>query len=56
MIDKIPFVTTSIPKVIDYPIKTEKALMFVASLLGIVYDESWLNKVKSVFNIIRASS
>lgn len=55
VVDRIPYVKTGIPGPINYPINTRKGLLFGGSLVGILYDESWLGKVLAVFGIIKAS-
>ena len=56
VVDRIPGVKTSIPPVIDYPIDTRKGMLFGSSLVNILYNESWLEKIKAVFGIIKASA
>ena len=55
VLDRIPFVKTSIPGPIDYPIKTKQGLLFGGSLVNMMYNESWLGKLLAVVGIIRAS-
>jgi acyl-CoA reductase-like NAD-dependent aldehyde dehydrogenase len=53
VVDRIPGVRTSIPSPIDYPIDQEKSLGFGCSLITLMYDESWLGKIKGIFGLIK---
>jgi len=55
VIDRIPFVKTSIPGPINYPIKTSQGMQFSGSLINLMYNESWLGKLMAIFGIIKAS-
>ena len=55
VVDRIPFVKTGIPAPINYPINTKKGLLFGGSLVGMLYDESWIGKFLSVLGIIKGS-
>lgn len=52
--DKLPFVSTQIPKPLDYPIKsTSKAWEFVRALNTGAYTSSLWERIKSIFSLAR---
>lgn len=53
--DRIPFVRTTIPPPINYPIN-ENGLPFGCSLLQLFYNECWIAKIKSIFGLIKYGS
>ena len=55
MLDRIPFVKTTIPDPINYPIKTSQGMQFSGSLINLMYNESLFGKLKAIFGIIKAS-
>ena len=55
VIDRIPFVKTSIPKPIDYPIDQVKGFPFVESLIQLFYNENPIGKIKGIVGLIKNS-
>ncbi|GMH93313.1 hypothetical protein TrVE_jg10775 [Triparma verrucosa] len=55
VLDRIPFVKTTIPDPINYPIKTSQGMQFSGSLINLMYNESLFGKLKAIFGIIKAS-
>jgi hypothetical protein len=53
VVDKIPFVKTSIPPPINYPIDMVKGFPFTESLVQLFYNESILAKVKGILGLIK---
>lgn len=52
--DKFKFISTSIPNVIDYPIKDgKKAWTFVSSMNKAGYDYSLFERIKSIFKLAK---
>lgn len=52
--DKSKFISTSIPSVIDYPIKNgKKAWQFVSSMNQAAYDYSWFEKIKAIYRLAK---
>ncbi|TID30507.1 hypothetical protein CANINC_000860 [Pichia inconspicua] len=52
--DKSRFISTSIPNVIDYPIKNgKKAWKFVSSMNQAAYDYSWFEKIKALYRLAK---
>jgi len=54
-VDRIPFVKTSIPTPIDYPIDQVKGYPFTESLIQLFYNESIFGKIKGIFGLIKNS-
>ena len=52
-VDKFPLIKTAIPKPVDYPIDQDKGFPFVCSLVKLFYDESWMQKIKAIFGLIK---
>ncbi|KAI0094447.1 meiotic sister-chromatid recombination aldehyde dehydrogenase [Irpex rosettiformis] len=57
VVDRWPWlVTTSIPKVLDYPIgSVNKSWDFVSGLIGLFYSESWRGRFDSLLKLMNAS-
>lgn len=53
VVDKTPFIRTSIPSVIDYPIDMAKGFPFTESLVQLFYNEDILAKIKGIFGLIK---
>jgi acyl-CoA reductase-like NAD-dependent aldehyde dehydrogenase len=53
VVDKTPFVRTSIPPVIDYPIDVAKGFPFTESLVQLFYNESITGKIKGILGLIK---
>lgn len=52
--DKYKFISTSIPKVIDYPIKDgKKAWTFVSSMNKAAYDYSLFERIKNIYKLAK---
>ncbi len=57
LVDRFPsLVRTSIPPPLSYPIDKEKGIGFANALVGLMYDESWLGKLKAIFGLIKYGS
>jgi acyl-CoA reductase-like NAD-dependent aldehyde dehydrogenase len=50
--DRFPFVKTSIPPVLDYPIK-ENSYNFASALIQFFYNDSLVGKVKGILGLIK---
>jgi len=55
VVDRIPFVKTSIPTCIDYPIDQVKGFPFTESLIQLFYNESLIGKIKGIVGLIKNS-
>ena len=55
VVDRIPFVKTSIPAPIDYPIDQVKGFPFTESLIQLFYNESIIGKIKGIIGLIKNS-
>lgn len=53
VVDRFWGIKTSIPKPLDYPINVQKGIPFVVSLIKFFYSESFIDKVKGVFGLIK---
>jgi len=51
--DRIPYVRTYIPPLINYPIQANQGLPFGMSLLHLFYNESWIAQIKGIFGLIQ---
>ncbi|CAL9737072.1 magnesium-activated aldehyde dehydrogenase, cytosolic [Monosporozyma servazzii] len=49
--DKLPFISTQIPKPLDYPINNERAWNFVKSFITASYTKSWVERIKSIWTL-----
>ncbi|EMD32652.1 hypothetical protein CERSUDRAFT_118679 [Gelatoporia subvermispora B] len=49
-------VTTSIPRPVDYPIRSAaQSWQFISGLIGFVYAEEWRTRIEAVMRLVRAS-
>ena len=55
LIDKVPFIKTTIPTPMDYPIDAKKGFPLVNSIIQLFYDESLIGKVKAIIGLIKFS-
>lgn len=53
VVDRFWGIKTTIPKPLDYPINIEKGIPFTVSLIKFFYCESFIEKVKAVFGLIK---
>jgi acyl-CoA reductase-like NAD-dependent aldehyde dehydrogenase len=53
VVDRIPGVTTSIPRAIDYPMDTKRGMGFAIGLVELFYGDSLWLKLKSIGALIR---
>jgi acyl-CoA reductase-like NAD-dependent aldehyde dehydrogenase len=54
VVDRIPFVKTSIPPPIDYPISTKRGMAFGSALINLFYNESFLfGKLMAIIGLIK---
>ncbi|KAG0660293.1 Meiotic Sister-Chromatid recombination aldehyde dehydrogenase [Monosporozyma unispora] len=53
--DKLPFVSTQIPKPLDYPLNNETAWRFVTSFITASYTKSWLERINSIWTLSKES-
>ena len=53
VVDKTPFLRTSIPPVIDYPIDMAKGFPFTESLVQLFYNEDIVGKIKGLFGLVK---
>jgi len=53
VVDKTPFLRTSIPPVIDYPIDMAKGFPFTESLVQLFYNEEIVGKIKGLFGLVK---
>lgn len=49
-------VRTSIPPPLSYPIDKTKGIGFADSLVSLMYDESWIGKLKAIFGLVKYGS
>lgn len=55
-IDRIPFVKTPIPPILDYPIDSlTKSFTFLQGLINMMYNPSYAAKAKAVLDLIKAN-
>lgn len=55
-IDRIPFVKTPIPPILDYPIESlVKSYNFLENLINMMYNPAYLAKVKAALGLAKAS-
>ncbi|KAI9249508.1 Aldehyde/histidinol dehydrogenase [Phascolomyces articulosus] len=55
-VDRIPFVKTPIPPILDYPIDSlPKSFTFLQGLINMMYAPYYLNKAKAVLDLIKAN-
>lgn len=55
-IDRIPFVKTPIPPILDYPIGSlVKSYTFLENMIKTIYAPNYLTKIKSVVGLAKAS-
>lgn len=55
VVDRIPFVKTSIPPPISYPIEAKQGLGFGMSLMKLMYGESMFTKIAGIIGLIKNS-
>lgn len=51
--DKLPFISTKIPKPLDYPLNNDRAWNFVKSFITAAYTDSWFQRIKSICSLAK---
>ena len=54
-VDRLPFVKTTIPPLLDYPLNRERSTAFCQELARTVYGQTWGAKVAAVINLVKVS-